>query len=146
MYLYVVTPSKKGTKTDQITDENKHIFDQISIGKVQQRWTKTTDGKDMLYWIVLPANFDETKKYPTLLFCEGGPQSPVSQFWSYRWNLQIMAANGYVIIAPNRRGLPGFGSEWCEEISGDWTGQCMDDYISAIDDACNNLPYVDKDR
>ena len=144
--LYVVTPSKKETKVEQITNENKHIFDQLSIGKVQQRWTKTTDGKDMLYWVILPANFDETKKYPTLLFCEGGPQSPVSQFWSYRWNFQIMAANGYVIIAPNRRGLPGFGSEWCEQISGDWTGQCMKDYISAIDDACNNLPYVDKDR
>ena len=103
-------------------------------------------GKDMMYWIVLPADFDSTKKYPTLLFCEGGPQSPVSQFWSYRWNFQIMAANGYVIIAPNRRGLPGFGSEWNEEISGDWTGMCMKDYLSAIDDACNNLPFVDKDR
>ena len=100
----------------------------------------------MLYWIILPPNFDETKKYPTLLFCEGGPQSPVSQFWSYRWNFQIMAANGYVVIAPNRRGLPGFGSEWNEQISGDWTGQCMKDYLSAIDDACENLPFVDKNR
>ena len=91
-------------------------------------------------------NFDETKKYPTLLFCEGGPQSPVSQFWSYRWNMQIMAANGYVVIAPNRRGLPGFGNEWNEQISGDWTGQCMNDLLTAIDDACDNLPFVDKDR
>ena len=146
--LYIVTPGKKEktAKVKQITFENKHLYDQMTFGKIQQRWTKTTDGKDMMYWIILPAHFDETKKYPTLLFCEGGPQSPVSQFWSYRWNMQIMAANGYVVIAPNRRGLPGFGSEWNEEISGDWTGQCMNDYLSAIDDACKNLPFVDKDR
>ncbi len=146
--LYIVTPGKKEktAKVEQISFENKHLYDQMTFGKIQQRWTKTTDGKDMMYWIILPAHFDETKKYPTLLFCEGGPQSPVSQFWSYRWNMQIMAANGYVVIAPNRRGLPGFGSEWNEEISGDWTGQCMNDYLSAIDDACKNLPFVDKDR
>ena len=146
--LYIVTPGKKEktAKVEQITFENKHLYDQMTFGKIQQRWTKTTDGKDMMYWIILPAHFDETKKYPTLLFCEGGPQSPVSQFWSYRWNMQIMAANGYVVIAPNRRGLPGFGSEWNEEISSDWTGQCMNDYLSAIDDACKNLPFVDKDR
>lgn len=146
--LYIVTPGKKEktAKVEQITFENKHLYDQMTFGKIQQRWTKTTDGKDMMYWIILPSHFDETKKYPTLLFCEGGPQSPVSQFWSYRWNMQIMAANGYVVIAPNRRGLPGFGSKWNEEISGDWTGQCMNDYLSAIDDACKNLPFVDKDR
>lgn len=146
--LFVLTPSKKEKRSQvtQITDENKHIFDQLAIGKVEERWTKTTDGKDMLSWIVLPPHFDANKKYPTLLFCEGGPQSPVSQFWSYRWNLQIMAAHGYVVVAPNRRGLPGFGSAWNEEVSGDWTGQCMNDYLSAIDDAANNLPYVDKDR
>lgn len=146
--LFVLTPSKKEKRSQvtQITEENKHIFDQLTIGKVEERWTKTTDGKDMLSWIVLPPHFDANKKYPTLLFCEGGPQSPVSQFWSYRWNLQIMAAHGYIVVAPNRRGLPGFGSAWNEEISGDWTGQCMNDYISAIDDAANNLPYVDKDR
>ncbi len=146
--LYVVTPGKdvKSTKIEQITFENKHIFDQLSIASCEQRWTKTTDGKDLLYWVILPPDFDKTKKYPTIIFCAGGPQSPVSQFWSYRWNFQIMAANGYVVIAPNRRGLPGFGSEWCEQISGDWTGQCMNDYLSAIDDAANNLPYVDKDR
>ena len=146
--LYIIEPSKKEKQSDaeQITFENKHLYDQMTFGKIQQRWVKTTDGKDMMYWIVLPAHFDETKKYPTLLFCEGGPQSPVSQFWSYRWNMQIMAANGYVVIAPNRRGLPGFGSEWNEEISGDWTGQCMKDYLTAIDDACENLPFVDKDH
>ena len=146
--LFVINPNKKEkqSKAEQITFENKHLYDQMTFGKIQQRWVKTTDGKDMLYWIVLPAHFDENKKYPTLLFCEGGPQSPVSQFWSYRWNMQIMAANGYVVIAPNRRGLPGFGSEWNEQISGDWTGQCMKDYLTAIDDACENLPFVDKDR
>lgn len=146
--IYIVSPAKKAqnTKTEQITEENKDIINQLSLGKVQQRWVTTSDGKSMLVWIVLPSDFDPSKKYPTLLFCEGGPQSPVSQFWSYRWNMQIMAANGYVIIAPNRRGLPGFGTEWNEEISGDWTGQCMTDYLSAIDDAAENLPFVDKDR
>ena len=146
--LFVVTPSKKEKKAAivQITDENKNIFDQLEMGKIQERWVKTTDGKDMQVWIILPPHFDVSKKYPTLLYCEGGPQSPVSQFWSYRWNFQIMAAHGYVIIAPNRRGLPGYGSAWNEEISGDWTGQCMRDYLSAIDDATTNLPFVDKDR
>ena len=146
--LYVITPGKdvKKTKIQQITSENKAFYNQLEMGKVQQRWVETTDGKQMLVWVILPPHFAPNKKYPALLFCEGGPQSPVSQFWSYRWNFQIMAANDYVVIAPNRRGLPGFGSEWNEAVSGDWTGQCMDDYLSAIDDAANNLPYVDKDR
>ena len=146
--IYIVDPGKepKKTKVEQVTEENKHILDQIATGKVQQRWVKTTDGKQMLCWIILPANFDPAKKYPTLLFCEGGPQTPVSQSWSYRWNFQIMAANGYVIVAPNRHGLPGFGHEWNEQVSGDWTGQCMEDYLAAIDDAAQNLPFVDRDR
>lgn len=146
--IYSVTPGKdvKKTKIEQLTTENKQILDQLALGKIQQRWVKTSDGKDMLVWIILPSDFDPNKKYPTLLFCEGGPQSPVSQFWSYRWNMQIMAAHGYVVVAPNRRGLPGFGSEWNEEISSDWTGQCMKDYLSAIDDAAENLPFVDKNR
>ncbi len=146
--LYVVTPgdSISDTKASQITEVNKEILDQLGKPSVEQRWVKTSDGKEMLTWIILPPNFDATKKYPTLLFCEGGPQSPVSQFWSYRWNFFIMASQGYVIVAPNRRGLPGFGQEWLEEISGDWTGQCMKDYLAAIDDAAQNLPYVDKDR
>lgn len=129
----------------QITNENKEIYDQISVGQVKERWTKTTDGKEMLSWVIYPPHFDSTKKYPTLLFCEGGPQSPVSQFWSYRWNFQIMAANDYIIIAPNRRGLPGFGMEWLEQISGDYGGQCMKDYLSAIDDISKE-DYVDKER
>lgn len=146
--IYIVKPSKteKKSSATQITFENKHILDQLEMGKIQQRWVSTTDGKKELVWVILPPHFDANKKYPTLLFCEGGPQSPVSQFWSYRWNFQIMAAHGYVVIAPNRRGLPGFGSEWNEKISGDWTGQCMNDYLSAIDDAAQNLPFVDKER
>ena len=109
--LYIITPGKdiKKTEIKQITFENKHIYDQLTMGEVREQWIKTTDGKDMLCWIILPPDFDASKKYPTLLYCEGGPQSPVSQFWSFRWNFQIMAAHGYVIIAPNRRGLPGFG-------------------------------------
>lgn len=147
--IYILTPNNKKAKSSviaQITDENKHIFDQLAQPTIQQRWVNTTDGKQELVWIILPPHFDATKKYPTLLYCEGGPQSPVSQFWSYRWNFSIMAAHGYVIVAPNRRGLPGFGSAWNEKVSRDWTGQCMDDYLSAIDDAANNLPYVDKDK
>jgi dipeptidyl aminopeptidase/acylaminoacyl peptidase len=146
--LYVVTPgdSIPDTKVAQITEVNKEILDQLAKPTVEERWVKTTDGLDMLYWVIQPPHFDPSKKYPTLLFCEGGPQSAVSQFWSYRWNFMIMASQGYVVIAPNRRGVPGFGQEWLEEISGDWTGQCMKDYLSAIDDAAENLPYVDKDR
>ena len=142
--LFTVDLKKKNTVT-RITKENDHIFSQLKMGKVEARWTKTVDGKDMLSWVVYPANFDPNKKYPTLLFCEGGPQSPVSQFWSYRWNLQIMAANDYIVIAPNRRGLPGFGMEWLEEISTNYGGHCMDDYLSAIDDIAKE-PYVDKDH
>jgi dipeptidyl aminopeptidase/acylaminoacyl peptidase len=146
--IYMVTPpvKKQATKINQISFENKHILDQLTFGKMQQYWVPTTDGKKELVWVMLPANYEEGKKYPTLLFCEGGPQSPVSQFWSYRWNFQIMAANGYVVVAPNRHGLPGFGQEWKEQISGDWTGQCMDDYLSAIDFAADSLPFVDRNR
>jgi dipeptidyl aminopeptidase/acylaminoacyl peptidase len=146
--LYVVNPgdSINDTKVAQITEVNKEIIDQLGKPSVEQYWVPTTDGKQMLTWVILPPHFDKTKKYPTLLFCEGGPQSPVSQFWSYRWNFFIMASQGYVVVAPNRRGLPGFGQEWLEEISGDWTGQCMNDYLSAIDFACDSLSYVDRDK
>ncbi|MEI3137074.1 MAG: S9 family peptidase [Phocaeicola sp.] len=142
--LFTVDLKKKNAVT-RITKENDQIFSQLQMGKVEARWIKTVDGKDMLSWVVYPANFNPNKKYPTLLFCQGGPQSPVSQFWSYRWNLQLMAANDYIIIAPNRRGLPGFGMEWLEDISTNYGGHCMDDYLSAIDDIAKE-PYVDKDR
>lgn len=146
--IYAITPAKKAKESvqTQLSFENKHFYDQLDLGKSEERWVKTTDGKDMLVWIITPPNFDPNKKYPAILYCQGGPQSPVSQYWSFRWNFQIMAANGYVIVAPNRRGLPGFGSQWNEEVSQDWAGQCMNDYFSAIDDAANNLPFVDKDR
>lgn len=146
IYQVNINKTEKKSVAIRLTAENDHILDQLAKPTIQQRWVKTTDGKQELVWIILPPHFDATKKYPTLLYCEGGPQSPVSQFWSYRWNFSIMAAHGYVVVAPNRRGLPGFGSAWNEEISGDWTGQCMNDYLSAIDDATANLPYVDKDR
>ena len=135
---------KKGTSY-QLTNINESIYNKLTFGEVKERWVKTVDGKQELCWVIYPPHFDKNKKYPTLLFCEGGPQSPVSQFWSYRWNFQIMAANGYIIIAPNRRGLPGFGYEWLTQISGDYTGLCMKDYLSAIDDICKE-PYVDKER
>ncbi|MBR1630640.1 MAG: S9 family peptidase [Paludibacteraceae bacterium] len=129
----------------QITQENKHILDQLEPAQVEARWMPTTDGKQMLTWIIYPPHFDSSKKYPTLLYCEGGPQSPVSQFWSYRWNFQMMAAGGYIIVAPNRRGLYGFGQEWLEQISGDYGGQNMKDYLQAIDLMAQE-PYVDADR
>ena len=130
----------------QLTHENENIYSQITMGAVVPRWQKTTDNKDMLTWIIYPPHFDPSKKYPTLLYCEGGPQSPVSQFWSFRWNFMMMAANDYIIVAPNRRGLPGFGNEWNEQISGDYGGQCMKDYLTAIDEFVASEPYVDKDH
>lgn len=132
----------KSGKMTQLTFTNKAQLDQIKMGKVEERHVKTTDDKDMLAWVIYPPNFDPKKKYPTLLYCQGGPQSPVSQFFSYRWNFQLMAANGYIVVAPNRRGLPGFGSEWNNQISGDWGGQAMKDLLSAIDDVKLD-PWVD---
>ena len=137
---------KQGEEPVQISYENENIYSQITMGEVVPRWQTTTDGKQMLTWIIYPPHFDPTKKYPTLLYCEGGPQSPVSQFWSFRWNFMMMAANDYIIVAPNRRGLPGFGNEWNEQISGDYGGQCMKDYLTAIDEFVMNEPYVDKDH
>ena len=130
---------------EQLTHENDNIYDQIERSTVVPRWQKTTDGKDMLTWIIYPPHFDPSKKYPTILYCEGGPQSPVSQFWSFRWNFMMMSAGDYIIVAPNRRGLPGFGMAWNEEISGDYGGQCMKDYFTAIDEFCKE-PYVDKEH
>ena len=130
---------------EQLTHENDNIYNQIERSTVVPRWQKTTDGKDMLTWIIYPPHFDPSKKYPTILYCEGGPQSPVSQFWSFRWNFMMMSAGDYIIVAPNRRGLPGFGKAWNEQISGDYGGQCMKDYFSAIDEFCKE-PYVDKDH
>lgn len=129
----------------ELSFENKEILGQLTMGKVEERWITTSDNKKMLTWVVFPPNFDPNKKYPTLLYCQGGPQSTVSQFWSYRWNLQMMVANGYIVVAPNRRGLPGFGQEWLEQISGDYGGQNMKDYLSAIDELAKES-YVDETR
>ncbi|MCD8309891.1 MAG: prolyl oligopeptidase family serine peptidase, partial [Prevotellaceae bacterium] len=146
--LYAVnTDVEEGTYANarQLTFENQAIYDQLEPGRVEARWITTTDGKQMLTWVIYPPEFDASKKYPALLYCEGGPQSAVSQFWSYRWNFQIMAANDYIVVAPCRRGMPGFGVEWNEEISGDYGGQCMKDYLTAIDEVAKE-PYVDKDH
>ncbi|MCC6384664.1 MAG: S9 family peptidase [Bacteroidia bacterium] len=135
----------KSGRSQQITFENQEILQRVATGKVEKRMVKTTDQKDMLVWVIYPPGFDPARKYPALLYCQGGPQSTVSQFFSYRWNFQLMAANGYIVVAPNRRGLPSFGTEWNREISGDWGGQCMKDYLSAIDDVSKES-YVDKDK
>jgi dipeptidyl aminopeptidase/acylaminoacyl peptidase len=133
-----------GSETN-ISNINKDLLAKVKMGKIEERWFKATDGKDLHSWVIFPPDFDSTKKYPTILYCEGGPQSTVSQFWSYRWNFQIMASHGYIIVAPNRRGLPGFGQKWNEQISGDYGGQCMKDYLTAIDEMCKES-YVDKDH
>lgn len=143
--IYCFDLSKKKMGIEQITFENQKYYDTLAFGDVRERWVKTTDGKLEQCWVIYPPHFDPAKKYPALLFCQGGPQSPVSQSWSVRWNFQLMAANDYIIIAPNRRGLPGYGMEWLEQISGDYPGQCMRDYLSAIDDLSRE-PYVDKER
>lgn len=141
--VYALNISKKSIS--QLTFENQYFYDHLTFGKVEERWIETTDHKKEQVWIIYPPHFDPAKKYPALLYCEGGPQSPISQWWSFRWNFQIMAANGYIIVAPNRRGLPGYGMEWLEEISGDYAGQCMKDYLSAIDEM-KKEPFIDEDR
>jgi len=132
-------------KDTPLTQVNKEILDQLTFGKVEERWIPTTDGKQMLVWVIYPPHFDPAKKYPALLYNGGGPQSTVSQFWSYRWNFQMMAANNYIIVAPNRRGLPGFGQEWNEQISKDYGGQNIKDLLTAIDEVAKE-PFVDKDH
>lgn len=129
----------------QLTKINDETYSKLSLPKYERRYVTTTDGKKMLVWVILPPNFDKSKKYPTLLYCQGGPQSPLTQSYSFRWNFSLMASQGYVIVAPNRRGMHGHGIAWNEQISGDWGGQVMDDYLSAIDDVAKES-YVDKAR
>lgn len=129
----------------QLSHVNDDIYNSISLCKSERRIVKTTDNKEMLTWVVYPPDFDPSKKYPTLLYCQGGPQSPLTQFYSYRWNLQLMASQGYIVVAPNRRGMYGHGVKWNEDISKDWGGQCMNDYLSAIDDISKEK-YIDKNR
>lgn len=133
-----------GGRDMQLTYTNRDLLATMKFGKVEKRMVKATDGQDILTWVAYPPDFDPNKKYPTLLYCQGGPQSAVSQFWSYRWNLQLMASSGYIVVAPNRRGLPGFGQKWNDDITGDWGGQAMQDLLSAIDDVAKE-PYVNKD-
>lgn len=132
-------------QASQVYDCNKNLLATLKMGEVKRRWVKTTDNKEMNVWVIYPPDFDPGKKYPALLYCQGGPQSALSQTWSYRWNMQLMAAQGYVVVAPCRRGMPSFGREWNEQISGDWGGQCMQDYLSAIDDVMQER-YIDKER
>ncbi|MCD6598073.1 MAG: S9 family peptidase, partial [Bacteroidales bacterium] len=141
--LYRVDPITG--REEALTTINKGILDQLTMGKVERRWMKTTDGKQMLTWIIYPPHFDPNKKYPTLLYNQGGPQGTVSQFWSYRWNFQMMAANDYIVVAPNRRGLPGFGQKWNEQISKDYGGQNIKDLLTAIDVMAKE-PFVDETR
>ena len=130
----------------QLTNINTEVLSLVRMGRTEPHWIPTSDGKEMLVWLIYPFNYDSTKTYPALLFCEGGPQSMVSQFWSTRWNFEVMSGAGYFVIAPNRRGCPGFGTEWCEEISGDYGGLCMKDYMTATDYFAQNMPQIDAER
>ncbi len=141
--LYLVDPETG--EDEPMTAVNKGMLDQLTMGEVEERWLETTDGKQMHTWVIYPPDFDPDKEYPALLYCQGGPQGTVSQFWSYRWNFQMMAANDYIVVAPNRRGLPGFGQEWNEQISTDYGGQNIKDLLTAIDEVAKE-PFVDEDR
>ena len=143
--LYAYNASDKMAEGTKLSTFNDDVLSQVRMGKVEECYVKTVDGKDMLTWLIYPYDYDSTKTYPALLFCEGGPQSPVSQFWSTRWNFEVMSGAGYFVIAPNRRGVPGFGMEWLEEISGDYGGLCMQDYMAATDWAAS-LPMIDRER
>ena len=135
----------KTGSSKQITTTNNNLLYTVKLAKAEKRMIKATDGKDILTWIIYPPDFDPAKKYPALLYCQGGPQSSLGQFFSYRWNFQLMAANGYIVVAPNRRGVPSFGQQWTDEISRDWAGQCMNDYLSAID-SMSKEPFVNKEK
>lgn len=141
LWMYDISSGKE----TQLTAINAELLSSVRMGQVEERWVPTTDGKQMLTWVIYPPDFDPNKKYPALLYCQGGPQSTVNQFFSTRWNFQLMAANGYIVIAPNRRGLPSFGKEWNDEISGDWGGQCMKDYLSAVDEVSKEK-FINKEK
>lgn len=144
----VYTYDAQGTDGEgsKLTSLNDDVLSQVRMGKSEERWIKTKDGKDMLVWLIYPYDYDSTKTYPALLFCEGGPQTMVSQFWSTRWNFEVMSGAGYFVIAPNRRGVPGFGTAWCEEISGDYGGLCMQDYIQSVDVLAKEVNQIDAER
>jgi dipeptidyl aminopeptidase/acylaminoacyl peptidase len=139
------TLNLQNNQMEQLTHVNDAFYSSIKKCKTERRWVPTTDGKKMLVWVIYPPGFDASKKYPTLLYCQGGPQSPLTQFYSFRWNFQLMASQGYIVVAPNRRGMPGHGTQWNESISKDHGGQVMNDYLSAID-AMSKESFVDKNR
>lgn len=141
--IYAYDLKKKAWQ--KLSNVNDALYANVAMSKTEKRYVTTTDGKKMLVWVILPPDFDPDKKYPTLLYCQGGPQSALTQFYSFRWNFQLMAAKGYIVVAPNRRGMPGHGVAWNEQISKDWGGQVMNDYLSAIDDVSKEK-YVDKER
>ncbi|PKK35383.1 S9 family peptidase [Siphonobacter sp. SORGH_AS_0500] len=134
----------KGT-IQTLTHVNDAAMSSLETCKTERRWITTTDKKKMLVWVIYPPQFDPSKQYPTLLYCQGGPQSPLTQSYSFRWNFQLMASQGYVIVAPNRRGMPGHGTQWNEQVSKDWGGQVLKDYLSAIDEVSKES-FVDKNR
>ena len=144
--LYVYNQADAMAEGRKLSTFNDDLLAQVRMGKVRECHVPTVDGKDMLTWVIEPYDYDSTKTYPALLFCEGGPQTMVSQFWSTRWNFEVMSGAGYFVIAPNRRGVPGFGMEWLEEISGDYGGLCMQDYMAATDWAAANIPQIDRER
>ena len=144
--IWLFTPGTKKSTMENITKINDEFLKNYPKPSVQEHWYTTTDGKQMLTWVIVPPNYKETEKYPALLYCQGGPQSAVSQYFSYRWNFRVMASHGYMVVAPNRRGLPGFGEEWNAQISRDWGGQAMKDYLVAIDSSVAQIPSIDKER
>lgn len=144
--IFKYTLADTNQKGQQLSTINTAVLNQVRMGRSEEVWIPTSDGKQMLVWLIYPYDYDSTKTYPALLFCEGGPQSMVSQFWSTRWNFEVMSGAGYFVIAPNRRGCPGFGTAWCEEISGDYGGLCMKDYMTATDYFAKNMPQIDADR
>jgi dipeptidyl aminopeptidase/acylaminoacyl peptidase len=141
--IYSVDPATG--EAAELSFENQHLLEQLTMPSVEKRWITTTDNKEMLTWVIYPPNFDASKKYPTLLFCEGGPQAPLSQFWSYRWNFSQMASNGYIVVAPNRRGVTTHGQEWTDQVSKDNGGQAMQDLLRAID-VLKTESFVDEGR
>ena len=146
VYTYDYASGKDSLRGTQLTHLNDDVLSQVRMGRSEERWVKTPDGKELQVWVIYPYDYDSTKTYPALLFCEGGPQSHVSHFWSTRWNFEVMSGAGYFVIAPNRRGTPGFGTAWCEAISGDYGGLCMQDYMTATDAMAKEIKQIDPER
>lgn len=138
------TMPAEGGDIAQLTEVNKDFTKELKKAKVTERWFTSTDGKKFHAWVLFPPDFDETKKYPMITYCQGGPQSMIGQRFHFRWNYYLMASHGYVVLLPNRRGLPGFGQDWNDAISGDWAGMPMTDILVATDEMAKES-YIDKD-